>query len=231
MKHTIRIILILALALALVLSLAACAKTPAPAPTAEPAPTTEPTSEPAPTAEPTATPEPTPAPSRRQPGERFEETIILEGMEETIKYEHVRSDELGFEIDYDYERFERRAEGEREIFVSIWDEPADPLNYLELTARTEDAETVAAEVRDALSGEFELLEHPRELDLAGECIYIEASSLKNGGGMPDRLQIFLIVPAADGCRVATEHLEAEASEGFGRRFGYMLNTLIVIPCG
>ena len=222
MKHTIRTILLIALALALVLSLAACAKTPAPAPTAEP--TAEQTSEPTPTAEPTATP----APSGRQPGERFEETIIIEGMEETVTYEHVRSDALGFELDYDCERFEYRVGDDSDVFVSVWDLPADPANYIEVTRRAQDAATVVAEVRAALSGEYELIEEARELENAGECTYIEAAALKNGGGMPDRLQLFYIVPAGDGCIVVAEHLEAEAAEGFGRRFGYMLDTLTVI---
>ena len=43
----------------------------------------------------------------RQVGERFEGTIILEGMDETVKYEHIRNDTLGFERDYDYENFGR----------------------------------------------------------------------------------------------------------------------------
>ena len=36
-----------------------------------------------------------------------------------------------------------------------------------------------------------------------------------------------IIPAADGCLIATEHLSIESAEGFGRRFGEMLNTLSV----
>ena len=39
----------------------------------------------------------------RQDGERFETTIILEGMEEKVRYEHIRDEALGFEMDYDYE--------------------------------------------------------------------------------------------------------------------------------
>ena len=72
------------------------------------------------------------AESGRQDGERFEDTIILEGMEETVHYEHIRNDALGFEIDYDYENFLRHSEPDREIFVSCWDDPEKPENYLEV---------------------------------------------------------------------------------------------------
>ena len=37
-----------------------------------------------------------------------------------------------------------------------------------------------------------------------------------------------IIPAADGCRIATMHYGFEAAEGFGRRFRYMLNTFAVL---
>ena len=37
-----------------------------------------------------------------------------------------------------------------------------------------------------------------------------------------------IIPAADGCRVATAHYSAEGAEGFGRRFHYFMETFSVI---
>ena len=46
--------------------------------------------------------------------------------------------------------------------------------------------------------------------------------------MPDLLQMVYIIPAPDGCRVATAHYSIESAEGFGRRFSYILNTLVVI---
>ena len=164
----------------------------------------------------------------RQDGERFEETIILEGMEETVRYEHVRNEAIGFEMDYDYENFARRSSADRECFVSVWDLPDAPENYLELTYRAEDAGAVAASVRETLSQKYTLLEGSRELERAGSCIRIEASELKGTGTMADQLQVVYIISASDGCRVATEHFAAEASEGFGRRFSYMLNTLAVV---
>ena len=164
----------------------------------------------------------------RQNGERFEDVIILEGMEETVRYEHVRNDTLGFEMDYDYESFIRRSEADRESFLSIYDDKNNPENYLELTYRAEDADTVAASVRALLSQEYDLLESERVLERAGSCIRIEASELKGTGRMADLLQVVYIIPASDGCRVATEHFSIESAEGFGRRFSYMLDTLAVI---
>lgn len=56
----------------------------------------------------------------------------------------------------------------------------------------------------------------------------EASVVKGTNQMADKLQTVYIIPAHDGCLVATERCFIEESEGFGRRFGYMLNTLSVL---
>ena len=164
----------------------------------------------------------------RQNGERFEDVIILEGMEETVKYEHVRNDTIGFEMDYDYESFVRRSDANRECFISIYDNADKPENYLEITAYTENADAVAESFTDTLSQTYELLKGARTLDRAGDCIWIEASELKGSNRMADQLQVVYVIPASDGCRVAVEHFSVESAEGFGRRFNYMLNTLAVI---
>lgn len=164
----------------------------------------------------------------RQDGERFETVITIEGMEETVRYEHIRNDALGFEMDYDYETFVRQSEPDRERFVSVYDDPQNPENYLEVMYNAENADTVAAFVRTALSREYDLFENSRELERAGSSIRIEASEIKGTNQMPDMLQIAYIIPTSDGCRIAMEHLAIESSEGFGRRFSYMLNTLSVI---
>ena len=65
------------------------------------------------------------------------------------------------------------------------------------------------------------------LDRAGSCIGIDASATKDGQ-TPDRMQKVYIIPAPDGCIVATAHYFFEGAEGFGRRFSYMVNTLAVI---
>ena len=164
----------------------------------------------------------------REDGERFETVIILEGMEETVQYEHIINEALGFEMDYDYESFERNSYPEMECFISVWDGLGNPENFLEVTRRAEDAESVAASVRAELSGEYELYESTRELDRAGECIYIEASVIKGTNNMADQLQAVYVIPTPDGCIVATAHYAAEAAEGFGRRFNYMINTISAI---
>ena len=169
-----------------------------------------------------------PATPERSDGERFEAVIMLEGMEETVRYEHIIREDLGFEMDYDYESFERYSDPELESFLSVWDGPGNPENFLEVMYSAEDADTVAAAVREELSQEYDLYEETRELDLAGECLYMEASVLKGTNNMADRLQSVYIIPAPDGCFVATAHYSVESAEGVGSRFNYMLNTLKVI---
>jgi hypothetical protein len=226
MISTIKRILLPVLALALVLSLAACAKTPAPAPTAEP--TNEPAPTAAPTAEPSAEPEPSPEPSGRQPGERFEAVITIEGMEETVPYEHLINGALGFEMDYDYESFTRTAESDREVFVSVWDDPLRPENYLEVRRDPRSAEAAADAIGAVLSADYEISRSELTLEGAGECIRIDASEDKNGM-MPDDLMAVYFIPAPDGCRVASAHYSIEAAEGFGRRFRCMADTIFVLP--
>ena len=109
-----------------------------------------------------------------------------------------------------------------------WDGPGNPENCLEVIYRAEDADTVAASVKEELSQEYDLTESTRELDRAGECLYIEAAVRKGTNTMADQIQAVYIVPATDGCFVATAHFAAEAAEGFGRRFHYMMQTFSAI---
>ena len=164
----------------------------------------------------------------RQDGERFETVIQIEGMEETVQYEHLRNSAVGIEMDYDYERFHRQSDPDRERFVSVWDAPDAAENYLEVTYCADDAETAAKAVRETLSQEYDLLESTRELPHVGSCLRIEASEIKGTGRMADQIQAVYIIPAPDGCRIAAAHYAIEGAEGFGRRFSYMLNTLAVI---
>ena len=149
-------------------------------------------------------------------------------MEEPVQYEHIRNDALGFEMDYDYEKFARRSEADRECFISVWDDPENPENYLELTYSPVDAETVAAYISEKLSNEYEILRIPYELERVGSCIRIEASVIKNTNHTADHLQAVYIIPASDGCRIATAHYFSAESEGFSKRFSYMLHTLTVM---
>ena len=168
------------------------------------------------------TPE-TEAREERQDGERFEAVIILEGMEETVRYEHIRREDLGFRMNYDYENFLRQREADRERFVSDWDDPENPENYLEVTYDPGDPAQVADAVSASLSQEYDLLWEERELDSGLSCTYIEASVIKGTNQMADHLQAVYIIPAGSGSIVAAAHYAAEAAEGFGRRFAYIQN--------
>ena len=90
------------------------------------------------------------------------------------------------------------------------------------------AELVAEVISAALSDEYDVFSEYRELDFAGRCIYLEASALKGTNQMAEQLQSIYIIPASDGCRVATAHYSIESAEGFGRRFANMVNTLSVL---
>jgi len=216
---------LLALSAALMLMLTGCGKAPAAVTESSTPETAAPAAESQSAVIETSEPAPLPA---RQDGERFEDVIMLEGMEETVKYEHVVNKTLGIEMDYDYESFVRRSEADRERFVSVWDNAENPENYLELTYSPESAEAAKASISEALSKEYDLTEGTRTLDRAGDCLRIEASVIKGTNNMAPQIQTVYIIPAPDGCRIATAHCAIEASEGFGRRFAYMLNTLSVI---
>ena len=186
-------------------------------PTPTPLPVTPLPMTPAPTAEPV-----------RQDGERFETVIMLEGMEETVKYEHLRNEALGIEMDYEYESFVRQSTPERERFISTWDNPENPENYLEIIYSPENAETIIAFVSSRFSNEYDITKVTRNLTHAGECTRIEASVIKGSNRMADHIQVVYIIPAADGCRVASAYYVTAASEGFAHRLSYMLDTLSVI---
>ena len=221
MKKTL---FLFALSAALMLMLAGCGKAPAAVTESTAAETAAPAVEPQ-TAE-IETTESAPL-SGRQDSERFEDVIILEGMEETVKYEHVVNKTHGIEMDYDYEFFVRRSEADRERFICTWDNEANPENWLELTYSAESAEAAEASISETLSQEYELLKETRTLDRAGDCVRIEASVIRGTNNMAPEIQTVYIIPAPDGCRIATAHCAIEGSEGFGRRFTYMLNTLSV----
>lgn len=161
----------------------------------------------------------------RQDGERFEAVIMMEGMEETVHYEHIRREDLGFSMDYDYENFVRQSEGDRERFVSDWDDPADPQNYLEVSYDTGNANLVADVISAGLSDVYDLLRDERELDNGVSCVRIEASVIKGTNQMADMIQEIYLIPAGSGSIVARAYYAIEGAEGFGRRFAYMVRTL------
>ena len=116
-------------------------------------------------------------------------------------------------------------DGER--FVSHYDNPAAPQNYLEVIFQAQDAETVADSVGAELSQKYDIIREACVLERAGSCIRIDASATKDGH-TPDLLQAVYIIPSGSGCLVAAAHYSFESAEGFGRRFASMLNTLTVL---
>ena len=164
----------------------------------------------------------------RQNGERYETTIMLEGMEETVRYEHIVSNGLGIEMDYDYELFLRRSEGDRECFVLAYDDQQAPLNYFELTFRAQDAAAAADAISESLSGAYDITRETCTLKNAGDCTVIRVSSVKGKDIMPELMQTVYVIPAASGCIVAHGHCTIESVEGFEVRFGHMMDTLSFI---
>ena len=164
-----------------------------------------------------------------QVGERFEGTIILEGMDETVKYEHIRNDTLGFEMDYDYENFVRKTGQDSERLISVWDNPDHPEIYIEITRSAENAETAAASVAETLSAEYNVSMEPSKLDGAGNCIEIRAEVDHNNQMSLWQLQMVFIIPANDGgSLVAWGHYTVESADGSGARLYSMINSLKVV---
>ena len=217
MKQAKRILVLLLSLMLLISALSACSKKNDDAqPNASASP-----SESAETTEETAAPE-------RENGERFEGVIMIEGMEETIKLEHVINETAGFAMDYDYEGFVRQSASDRERFVWAYDDPDNPENYIEVSFRSEDAESVADEIEQSLAENYEIYRDTATLTSGLECIRMDASAVPGGAYSADVLQAVYVIPAADGCRVAQIRYLPEGSDGFGMRLAFLVNTITVM---
>ncbi|MCR5402928.1 MAG: hypothetical protein K6E91_03805 [Butyrivibrio sp.] len=97
-----------------------------------------------------------------------------------------------------------------------------------MTYRSENADSVIAAISEELSKEYDIYTDESKLEGSGSCTTIDASASVGGKVMPEHLQKVYVIPAGDGAVVGTAHYAIEASEGFGRRFAYMMNTLTVI---
>ena len=165
----------------------------------------------------------------RQIGERFEGTIILEGMDEPVQYEHIGNEALGFEMDYDYENFVRYTEQDSERLISIWDKPDNPEIYIEITRSAENAETTAASIRETLSAEYDASMEQSTLDSAGECIEIRAEVDHNNQMSLWQLQMVYVIPTSDGgSLVVWGHYTVESADGMGARLSGMINSIEVM---
>lgn len=163
-----------------------------------------------------------------QPGEHFEGTVPLEGTEQTVHYEAIRNDALGFEMGYDYENFVRQSEADCERFISVWDNPDNPEIYLEITHSSDNAETTAASIAETLSAQYNVSRWEYTLDRAGDCIDLRGELDKEGQMSIWELQMVYIIPADDGCFVAWGHYTQESAEGCGARFRGMMHTFAVL---
>ena len=159
-----------------------------------------------------------------QPGEHFEGTVTLEGTEQTVHYEAIRNDALGFEMGYDYEKFVRYSEADCERFILVGDNPDNPEIYLEITHSSDDAETTAASISETLSAQYDVSRWEYTLDRAGDCIDLRGEVDKEGLMSIWELQMVYIIPADDGCFVAWGHYTQESAEGCGARFRSMMHT-------
>ena len=163
-----------------------------------------------------------------RPGEHFEGTVPLEGTEQTVHYEAIRNDALGFEMGYDYENFVRHSEADCERFISAWDNPDNPEIYLEITHSSDDAETTAASIAETLSAQYNVSRWEYTLDRAGDCIDLRGELDKEGQMSIWELQMVYIIPADNGCFVAWGHYTQESAEGCGARFRGMMHTFAVL---
>lgn len=164
----------------------------------------------------------------RENGERFEDVITIEGMEETIQLEHVINETAGFAMDYDYEGFVRRSEADRERFIWSYDDPEKPENFVEVSYSAENAQTVADTIEKELSESYEVYRDTSVLSSGCECIRMDASAVAGGANTADVIQAVYVIPAADGCRVARIQYIPEGSDGFGIRLAYLVNTITVM---
>ena len=163
----------------------------------------------------------------RQDGERFEATIMLEGTEEKVMYEHARDLAIGFEIDFEYESLTRQKGSDAERFISVYDDPSEPVNYLEISYTDKPVDDVISSAASELSKDYETVTEEGALATAGSCTKIITTVAKSKA-VSDRLQTVYVIPAGDGSIVAITHYTLESAEGFGSRFAQMLDTLEVI---
>lgn len=164
----------------------------------------------------------------RKDGERFEHTIMIEGMEETVQYEHVINEEIGFEMDYEYDSLEREKGDGIERLVSIYDDPNDPENYLEVTFSEENVEDVANAIKEELSKGHTVLSEYHDQEGEDGGIMLLTTQAKEDCQTPNRLQMVYVFPASEGSLIATAHFTMETMEGFGSRFSQIMHTIVLI---
>ena len=146
-----------------------------------------------------------------------------------MEYEHAVSEAVGFEMDFDFERFGRQTEDGRELFLSLYDGQGTPTNYIEVLRVDFDVPTTAALLTEGLQEEYETVaQESCTLAAAGACERLNASGAREGAAPEGSLVTIYVIPAGDGSILATVRCTYETAEGFGARMNSMLNTLSVL---
>ena len=212
----------------LVMMLAGCGKEKPEEETVAPVSVTEPAvTEAAATETPVSTAESKPA-ANYQAGDHYEGTVTLEGMEQTVRYEQIVNEAMGFAMGYDYERFVYHSEPDRDLILLQGEDSENPEVYLEVTRRAEDAETTAANIMESLSQQYAPTKGEYTLERAGNCITINADVDPTGEMTMEELQVVYIIPAASGCFVAWAHNTLDSADAFGALFRGMMHTFVVL---
>ena len=149
--------------------------------------------------------------------------IVYEGYEEILKFEHVKNEAAGFEMDYEYSRFVRKSDSNGDIFTLNLDGVEEPQYYLEVSYSSEEAEAAAASISEELSKNYSVT--LSELTEGGKMI--NAVPTEENQEL-DELQSAYVIPAADGCRVARAHYSYDSSDFFGNLFSMMMDSISAI---
>ena len=208
--------------------LAGCGKEKPEGESVAPAAVTEPAATEAAASEEPVSATESPAAGKYQAGDRYEGAVTLEGVEQTVRYEQIVNETLGFAMGYDYERFERHSETDREGILLQGEDPEQPEVYLEVTRRTEDAETTAANIMETLSQQYAPTKGEVTLDRAGDCLVINADVDPTGEMTMEELQVVYIIPAGSGSFVAWGHNTFDSADAFGALYRSMMNTFEVL---
>ena len=169
-----------------------------------------------------------PAAGNYQAGDCYEGTVTLEGVEQTIRYEQIVNETLGFAMGYDYERFGRHSEPDREVILLQGEDLEHPEVYLEVTRRAEDAEATADNIMETLFEQYAPTKREFTLDRAGDCVVINADVDPTGEMTMEELQVVYIIPAGSGCFVAWGHNTFDSADAFGALYRSMMHTFEVL---
>lgn len=159
-------------------------------------------------------------------GFRFESSVWLEGMEEKVQYEHAISLNAGISIDYDYGMFTRMTGEASETFVSVYDDGAQPKNYIAISASPADGETMKGIIEAYLKQTFgSILTEQTDVGPFTGCTRFTASNPITDDFSADSVTVQYVIPANDGSRLVELYYTVETAEGFGSRMEQMLDTL------